>query len=63
MWEALNDIARGQRATIHELVTTIDRERTASSLTAAIRVFIVDYFRSAAMLAGSAIPARAYIRI
>lgn len=53
MWEALNDIARRRRLTIHQLVTSIDRERTASTLTAAIRVFIVDYYRSAAMLARS----------
>lgn len=48
MWEALQEIARLQRRTIHDLVTTIDRNRTASSLTAAIRVYIVDFYRAAA---------------
>ena len=48
MWEALQDIARQQQLTIHDLVTRIDRERTASSLTAAIRVYIVDFYRAAA---------------
>ncbi len=38
MWEALRDIARRRRVTMHDLVTDIDRKRTASSLTAAIRV-------------------------
>jgi predicted DNA-binding ribbon-helix-helix protein len=37
MWEALRDISMRRKATIHDLVTEIDRERTASTLTAAIR--------------------------
>ena len=48
MWEALQDIARRQERTIHDLVTAIDRDRTASSLTAAIRVYIVGFYRAAA---------------
>ena len=51
MWDALHDIARRRRVTIHDLVTAIDRERTASSLTAAIRVHIVDFYRDAALSA------------
>jgi hypothetical protein len=38
---------------MNDLVTTIDRERTASSLTAAIRMYIVDFYRAAALSAGS----------
>jgi predicted DNA-binding ribbon-helix-helix protein len=49
MWDALQDIARQLRMTVHDLVTAIDRDRTASSLTAAIRVYIVDFYRTAAM--------------
>jgi predicted DNA-binding ribbon-helix-helix protein len=56
MWEALHDITRLRRVTMHDLVTEIDRDRTASSLTAAIRVYIVDFYRAAA-LAGIAPPA------
>jgi predicted DNA-binding ribbon-helix-helix protein len=52
MWEALHDIARRREVTIHDLVTQIERSRTASSLTAAIRVYIVDFYRAAALLAG-----------
>lgn len=59
MWEALVDIARRQRIATNTLVTSIDRERTASSLTAAIRVFIVDYYRSAATTTAEATYARA----
>jgi predicted DNA-binding ribbon-helix-helix protein len=52
MWEGLHDIARRAGVTIHELVTQIDRHRTASSLTAAIRVHIVDFYRRAAIFPG-----------
>ncbi len=48
MWDALNEIARRQRVTVHDLVTDIDHGRTGSSLTAAIRVYIVNFYRSAA---------------
>ena len=49
MWDALLDIARRVGLTVHDLVTAIDRERTASSLTAAIRVYIVGFYREAAL--------------
>jgi predicted DNA-binding ribbon-helix-helix protein len=52
MWEALQDIAQQQRATIHDLVTHIDRQRIESSLTAAIRVYIVNFYRAAAVPPG-----------
>src|SRR5690348_18493034 len=52
MWDALTEIARHQRRTLREIVTEIERDRTASSLTAAIRVYIVQFYRSAAVRAG-----------
>ena len=54
MWDALQDIARRLRVTTHDLVTDIDRERSASSLTAAIRVYLVDFYRAAALHPGQA---------
>src|ERR1700761_9114465 len=54
MWDALQDIAARERVTIHDLVTFIDGTRTSSSLTAAIRVHIVNFYRQAA---GQAAPA------
>ncbi len=48
MWEALQEIARRRNLSVHRLATEIDEARTASSLTAAIRVYIVDYYRAAA---------------
>jgi hypothetical protein len=35
---------------LNDLITEIDRQRQASSLTAAIRVYIVDFYRSAARI-------------
>ena len=48
MWEALQEIVRQQETNINQLVSEIDRRRNSSSLTAAIRVYIVDFYRSAA---------------
>jgi predicted DNA-binding ribbon-helix-helix protein len=48
MWEALRDIANGRGMPVNDLVTEIDRHRGAPSLTAAIRVYIVDFYRNAA---------------
>ena len=48
MWDALHEIAERERVTVNQLATDIDRRRAESSLTAAIRVFIVGYWRTAA---------------
>lgn len=48
MWDALREIARHQGVTLNDLVTAIDRHRQLANLTAAIRVFIVDFYRNAA---------------
>ncbi|MBV9552601.1 MAG: ribbon-helix-helix domain-containing protein [Alphaproteobacteria bacterium] len=48
MWEALRDIARERDLPLNDLVTEIDSGRSASSLTAAIRVYIVGYYRQVA---------------
>ena len=54
MWEALLEIARQRQTNVNQLVTEIDRHRDSSSLTAAIRVYIVDFYRTAAAHAGRA---------
>ncbi|MBI1273733.1 MAG: hypothetical protein GC131_06595 [Alphaproteobacteria bacterium] len=49
MWAALSDICKRERTTIHEVCTAVaERKGEGSSLTAAIRVFIMAYFRAAA---------------
>ncbi len=54
MWDALEEICRREETSQHELCAKIDERRCASSLTAAIRVFMVTYFRAAATEVGHA---------
>lgn len=49
MWQALKEICRRERASMHEVCTTVAQHKQEnSSLTAAIRVFIMAYYRAAA---------------
>ena len=43
------DIANRRRIKVNDLVTEIKQERTASGLTAAIRVYVVNFYRTAAV--------------
>jgi predicted DNA-binding ribbon-helix-helix protein len=54
MWRALEEICRREGCTIHELSTIVDSTRRQSTLTAAVRVFALDYFREATTEAGHA---------
>lgn len=48
MWLGLKDIARRESCKIHDLCSVIaDRKRGNTSLTAAIRVFVMVYFQTA----------------
>jgi len=47
MWEALGDIARDSGITVNDLLDRIDRSREwDQGLTAAIRVYIVKFYRT-----------------
>jgi predicted DNA-binding ribbon-helix-helix protein len=48
MWDALQQICRLEHKALNELVTVIEQNRIESSLTAAIRVYLMRYFRAAA---------------
>jgi predicted DNA-binding ribbon-helix-helix protein len=48
MWDALQEIVTLQGQTVNQLLTEIDRRRGHASLTSAIRVYIVEFYRSAA---------------
>jgi predicted DNA-binding ribbon-helix-helix protein len=48
IWDALDEITDREGKTLHGLYFVIDGRRDESNLTAAIRVFILNYFRSAA---------------
>lgn len=50
LWEALREIARRECCTLHEICTDIDRRRGTVRLTSAMRIYIVNYFRTAASL-------------
>lgn len=48
MWDALAEICRREKLSRNELLSMIDGQRVQSSLTAATRVFVMNYYRSAA---------------
>lgn len=53
MWMAIKEIARNEKCTIHDLCTAVSqRKKAETSLTAAIRVFIMAYFQAAATTEG-----------
>ncbi|HCQ71686.1 MAG: hypothetical protein CL570_01275 [Alphaproteobacteria bacterium] len=48
MWKALKEIASREQCTIHDICTLVKmRKKETTSLTAAIRVFMMLYFRAA----------------
>ena len=49
MWHALHEIAAREGCTIHDICSLVNlRKKKLTSLTAAIRVFVMLYFRAAA---------------
>lgn len=49
MWSALNDIARSENCSIHDLCGAVhDMKEEGVSFTAALRVFLMEYYRSVA---------------
>jgi predicted DNA-binding ribbon-helix-helix protein len=54
VWHALEEIAQRENWTLHALVQQIDRQRHERTLTAGVRVYVLQYFRAAATEAGHA---------
>lgn len=48
MWDAFDEVCRRESKTIHEICTLVNTHKGRSSLTAALRVFILSYYREAA---------------
>ncbi|MGE4351963.1 MAG: ribbon-helix-helix domain-containing protein [Bdellovibrionales bacterium] len=49
MWNGLREICRREHVSMHEIATVVSERKSANtSLTAAIRVFVMAYFRMAA---------------
>ncbi|HLN25762.1 MAG TPA: ribbon-helix-helix domain-containing protein [Patescibacteria group bacterium] len=46
MWDALDEICLREQMTAHEVCTTISARHSGNNLTAAMRVFILAYFRA-----------------
>lgn len=47
LWDALHDICRREKRSMKDLCTLVDSTSRAGSLTSAIRVFILNYYRFA----------------
>jgi predicted DNA-binding ribbon-helix-helix protein len=45
-WSGLNEIAAGRAVTVSELIASIDEARKRGNRSSAIRVFVLDFYRS-----------------
>src|ERR1051325_2905030 len=45
-WQGLKHIATGRNMTLSDLVATIDSDRRQGNLSSAIRLFVLDHYRS-----------------
>ena len=45
-WKALKEIAVSREMTLSDVVASIDTDRRQGNLSSAIRIFVLDYFRS-----------------
>jgi predicted DNA-binding ribbon-helix-helix protein len=45
-WTGLKEIAGGRGMTLSELVASIDQERRHGNLSSAVRLFVLDHYRS-----------------
>lgn len=48
MWDALDEICQREQVSVHEICTLIAERHQGNNLTAAMRVFILGYYRAAA---------------
>ena len=45
-WNALKEIARGRHMTLSQLVAEIDAQRQLGNLSSALRLFVLDFYRT-----------------
>ena len=48
LWDALHDICQREALSLNQMSALVDRRRGEVGLTAAVRVFVIGYFREAA---------------
>ena len=53
MWEALSEIAKREGMSVNQLCSRVGNSRNQSSLTSAMRVFVLAYYRCAAARPGA----------
>ena len=62
MWAALKEISKRERCNIHRICSIVhDRKNIHSSLTAAVRVFVMAYYREASTEEGHARVGHGYV--
>lgn len=52
VWDALEEVCARENMNLHEVCTHVERRRSGSSRTAAVRTFVLGYFREAASDSG-----------
>ncbi len=57
-WLSMKEISASRDMTLSDLVSEIDKGRNQGNLSSAIRLFVLDYFRSRAMQQPAATEAR-----
>jgi predicted DNA-binding ribbon-helix-helix protein len=60
-WKGLKEIADDRDTTLSDLVSSIDTDRQQGNLSSAIRLFVLDHYRSHAAGRGPALPPRELI--
>ena len=45
-WSALKEISKERRSTLTEIVTEVDRQRAQGNLSSALRLFVLNVYRS-----------------
>ncbi|MCK5518286.1 MAG: ribbon-helix-helix domain-containing protein [Alphaproteobacteria bacterium] len=64
MWNALNEIAELERCSVHDLCGAVhDLKEIGASFTASLRVFMMEYYRSVALVNGHVSQIQKKIRI
>lgn len=48
-WEALRNIAAGENTSLAGLIAAIDKSRGSAGLSSAVRVWLLDYYRTRAL--------------
>lgn len=54
-WQALKEIAGGRDMNLSDVVASIDTERRHGNLSSAIRLFVLDHFRTQSVRAAAAV--------